>query len=201
MTKQTFVPMTTDNLKKEIIQIGKVGAKLNIRIQIAAQNAIHYSIVHGYIEYANLLLLSMNNGQRKNSLVAFMEKHGKLAYSKENKGFVFKKRDDVTVESCANINEHWQDAIKVPELKSTYDFDDEASRFIKKMEKAIQQDNATIKAAGVYDYMVAAFNQFHADQIAIEEMADEDESNTVDDVTEEIAELLAAERNPIQLAA
>lgn len=185
--KQTFVPMEQSALNKEITSIAKTGNRLNVRIQHAALNAIFYSIQHGDIGFGQRLVLALNNGQRKNSLVAFLEKHGKFQWSKEQKSLVFKKRDDLTVESLAEIKEHWFDAIKAPEPKSMYDFEDEVNRFIKKMEKAVT-DKATIKHVEIMDYVNAAIAQYHEDQLKLQEA--EDDTVFGDEEQTELAELM-----------
>ena len=185
--KQTFVPMEQSALNKEITSIAKTGNRLNTRIQHAALNAIFYSIQHGDIGFGQRLVLALNNGQRKNSLVAFLEKHGKFQWSKENKSLVFKKRDDLTVESIAEIKEHWFEAIKAPEPKSMYDFEDEVNRFLKKMEKAVT-DKATIKHVEIMDYVNAAIAQYHEDQLKLQEA--EDDTVFGDEEQTELAELM-----------
>lgn len=201
MAKQIFEVMGKDELKKEIVQIGKAGARLNTRIQSAALNAIYYSIAEGYIHYGNMLYLSMNAGQRRNSLVAFLEKHGKFEWSKEQKEFIFKKRDDVTADSVKEITEQWHDAIKEPVIKSMYDFDADAVKFIKRMEKAIM-DKATIKNIELFDYISAAVNQYHADQVQ------DDDVNEVEFTDENLEEMQAlmqevveSSREPMRRAA
>ncbi len=173
MQKTQFVPMEKDALLKEISNIGKAGAKLNLRIQIAALNAIHYSIAHGYIEYGQKLVLAMNAGQRKNSLVAFLEKWGKFEWNKEQKNLVFRKRDDLTLGSVETIGEFWYDTIKAPEPKSMYDFEEDVQKFIKKMEKAIN-DQSTIVHSELRDYMVQAYQQWQQDQIVEEESSEQE---------------------------
>ena len=185
--KQTFVPMEQNALNKEITSIAKTGNRLNVRIQHAALNAIFYSIQHGDIGFGQRLVLALNNGQRKNSLVAFLEKHGKFQWSKEQKSIVFKKRDDLTVDSIAEIKEHWFEAIKAPEPKSMYDFEDEVNRFLKKMEKAVT-DKATIKHVEIMDYVNAAIAQYHEDQLKLQEA--EDDTVFGDEEQTELAELM-----------
>lgn len=185
--KQTFIPMEQTALNKEITSIAKTGNRLNVRIQHAALNAIFYSIQHGDIGFGQRLVLALNNGQRKNSLVAFLEKYGKFQWSKEQKSLIFKKRDDLTVESISEIKEHWFEAIKAPEPKSMYDFEDEVNRFLKKMEKAVT-DKATIKHVEIMDYVHAAIAQYHEDQLKKEELEAAEELS--DEEQTELAELL-----------
>lgn len=183
--KQSFVPMTQAELNKEISSIGKTGNRLNVRIQHAALNAVFYSIQHGDIGFGQRLVMALNNGQRKNSLVAFLEKYGKFQWSKEQKSLIFKKRDDLTIESIEGIKEHWYETIKAPEPKSMYDFEEDVYKFIKRMEKAVLE-HATIKNIQVMDYVKAAIDQYHAD-LAVAEEAEE----FTDEDLAETAELLA----------
>ena len=180
--KQSFVPLEQTALNKEITSIAKTGNRLNVRIQHAALNAIFYSIQHGDIGFGQRLVLALNNGQRKNTLVAFLEKYGKFQWSKEQKSLIFKKRDDLQVESIDAIEERWFDTIKAPEPKSMYDFEEDVTKFIKRMEKAVV-DHATIKHIEVMDYIKAAIDQYHQDQIV------HDEADTFDD--EDMAETAA----------
>ncbi len=186
-----FIAMPKAELAKEITGIAKTGNRLNVRIQIAALNAIYYSIAEGYIQYGQNLVMALNNGQRKNSLVAFLEKYGKFQWSKENKSLVFKKRDELTLESISEIKEHWFETIKAPEPKSMYDFEDEVNRFIKKMEKAVT-DKATIKHVKIMDYINAAIAQYHEDQLANEEAEDE--------VAEQVASTELSDAEQMELA-
>ena len=182
--KEHFVPMAQTELNKEITSIGKTGNRLNTRIQHAALNAIFYTITQGDIGYGQRLVMALNNGQRKNSLVAFLEKYGKFQWSKEQKSLIFRKRDDLTIESIDEIDEKWWDTIKAPEPKSMYDFEDDVSKFIKRMEKAVVE-HATIKHIEVMDYVKAAIDKYHADQI------EHDEAEFDDEDLAETAELIA----------
>lgn len=173
MKKQQFVLLGAAELNKEITSIGQVGNKLNIRIQHAALNAIHYSIAHGDIGFGQRLLLALTAGHRKNALVAFLEKHGKFQWDKESKQLVFRKRDDLHADKVADITDYWHEALKEPEVKSMYDFEEEAARFLKRLEKEMKAD-ATIKGKDMYDYISAAIAQYHQDQVAEQKTVEEE---------------------------
>lgn len=190
MTQKQFIPMESNLLNKEIQAIGKTGAKLNVRIQIAALNACWYSIQHGDIGFGQRLLLSLSAGHRKNSLVAFFEKHGKFQWNKELKSLVFRKREDVNIDSIAEVTEQWHEALKEPEIKSAFDFDEDAAKFLKRMEKAIKQDNAVIKNVGLYDAIAEAVAKYHADQI---DLSNEEDEEIVEDQPIEAMEADAIE--------
>lgn len=201
MAQNKFVPMQAAELNKEIIAIGKVGAKLNTRIQLAAINAIHYSVVHGDIGFGQRLVLAMNNGLRKNSLIAFLEKHGKFMWSKEEKSLIFKKRDDVDAETVTKISEHWSEALKEKEPVSMYDFELEAQNFLKKLEKQLKS-NAQIKGASLFDYVSNAIAQYHQD--TLEETTSNNDVDPIEEATAIIAEteaIIESSRHPMQLAA
>lgn len=165
MKKTPFVAMEKDLLNKEIKAIGKVGQRLNVRIQIAALNACYYSIQYGDIGFGQRLLKELTSGQRKNSLVAFLEKHGKFQWDKELKDFVFFKREDLTADSVGDIVEGWWEAVKEPEIVSIRDFDTMATKFLANMEKLIKQDNLTIKNSGMQDHIASAIQQYHVDKV------------------------------------
>ena len=200
-TKQAFVPMSSDLLNKEITAIGKLGARLNVRIQLAALQAIWYSIKHGDIGFGNRLVMALNNGQRKNSLVAFLEKHGKFEWDKTQKQLVYRKRDELQPESVESITEFWFEAIKAPEPKSIYDFADDVKRLLKRMEKAIT-DKADIKHVELFDEISHVFGEFQetSNRVALtsdNEVTDEE----VEEIGAELAEALTtASRQELKAA-
>jgi len=192
-TKQ-FVPMAKADLAKEITSIGKVGNKLNMRIQIAALNAVYYSIAEGYIQYGDNLVMSLTNGHRKNTLVAFLEKFGKFQWSKEKKSFVFRKRDELTLESVSEITEQWYDTIKAPEPVSSIDVESKFESWLKNITK--QADEAlNPQHKDLLAVLAKAHADWHEAQIEVE---DDDE------VTEEISSLMElavnAERKELRAA-
>lgn len=178
--KKAFVPMAKADLAKEITSIGKVGNKLNMRIQIAALNAVYYSIAEGYIQYGDNLVMSLTNGHRKNTLVAFLEKFGKFQWSKEKKSFVFRKRDELTLESVSEISEQWYDTIKAPEPVSSIDVESKFESWLKNITKQADE----------------ALNPQHKDLLIVLAKAHADwheaqaELESDDEVTEEISSLM-----------
>lgn len=186
--KQTFVPMEQSALNKEITSIAKTGNRLNTRIQHAALNAIFYSIQHGDIGFGQRLVLALNNGQRKNSLVAFLEKHGKFQWSKEQKSLVFKKRDDLTVESIAEIKEHWFEAIKATEPKSMYDREEEITKLFKRWEREAAMPGIVVKHSALESILLNAYNDYHMALLVDDEIADNVEFG--DEEQTELAELM-----------
>lgn len=187
--KQHFVPMDKQELAKEITNIGKTGNKLNLRIQIAALNAVYYSISEGYIQYGQNLLMSLTNGQRKNSLVAFLEKHGKFQWSKEAKDFVFRKRDDVTLETLDEINELWYETIKAPEIRSSLDVEDSFTKWYNRMEKEAKLI-ANVKHKEFLEALGEFHAQWHSAQVDIQEEEQTEEEVFSDDSLPELTTLM-----------
>jgi len=87
--------LSANDLTAKIVAIGKSATELQSEIQIAAVNAIGYSIQHGDIRFGQKLFDVLPTGIRRQSLVAFFEKHGQFAYLKEDKKFAFYKVDGI----------------------------------------------------------------------------------------------------------
>lgn len=193
MSKIAFVVMAASALDKEIKSIGVAGNKLNTRIQIAACNAIHYSIAHGDVGFGQRLVLALNNGQRKNSLVAFLEKFGKFQWNKEEKSLVYRKRDELKAEDATTLVETidvpWFEVLKAPEVKSMYDFDDGFSRFLKQAKKMAENPDVVFKGGEHMSAMLAYYNQLVAAE-AIEK--ENEESTFTPEELEETAALMQA---------
>ena len=196
-----FTHVSSDVLNKEIKSIGQTGNKLNTRIQLAALNACYYSLEHGDIGYANRLFLAMNAGQRRNSLVVFMEMHGQLQWDTQTKQFLYKKWETKPDDVEAYLSEvvmQWHEAVKEQAIKSTFDWDAEAAKFIKRMEKAISDKNVTNKNSELHDYLAEAIAKYHADQVAseddtvIEELSEEEVKNEIGRLMGGINQRLAA---------
>lgn len=188
MAKSAFVPMEQTLLNKEITSIAKTGNKLNIRIQIAAVNACFYSIAHGDIGFGQRLVMALNNGQRKNSLVAFLEKFGKFQWSKEQKQLIFRKRDELSLESLDEIKEHWYETIKAPEPVSMVDCEQGFERWLKNITKQAEAA-ATVKHKEFLD----ALGEFHAAWMAAQVEAEGGDGEAEDEVLsvdEQIAALM-----------
>lgn len=168
MENLQFKPMNSAELDKEIKSIDKAGNNLNKRIQAVALNALWYVNKHGDIGFANRLMLAMNSGQRRQSMVVFLETHGKLEWNGTDKAFVFRKRDDVNENTVATINEFWYDALKEPPIRSSVDFEDKVHKFIKSLERDINNSKVVVEHSSLYDYMAKAYSEYQADQIALE---------------------------------
>ena len=197
MAKIAFVVMAASALDKEIKSIGVAGNKLNTRIQLAACNAIHYSIAHGDVGFGQRLVLALNNGQRKNSLVAFLEKFGKFQWNKEEKSLVYRKRDDIPNTEATTrveaITEMWFDTVKPPAIQSMYDFDSSFEKFIKSAKKMAENPDIVFEGGEDMSALLEAWASIKAAKALTEEEAKEEieQSDVTTDGTftaEEVAE-------------
>lgn len=126
------------------------GKSLNKDIQKLAATAIGYANVHGDVTVAQGIYESIanNKGLRIKSFVAYLEKHGKLEYSKDAKNFIHRKRDDVitdVMELFLHLAENpWYEAIKGKDPVSMYDLSAKIAALVKQAESMAQQESVTV---------------------------------------------------------
>jgi hypothetical protein len=126
------------------------GKSLNKDIQKLAAAAIGYANVHGDVTVAQGIYESIanNKGLRIKSFVAYLEKHGKLEYSKDAKNFIHRKRDDVitdVMELFLHLAENpWYEAIKEKDPVSMYDLSAKIAALVKQAESMAQQESVTV---------------------------------------------------------
>lgn len=149
------------NEVSKIIQgIKKSGAKLDKAIQTASVQAIGYSIIHRDIRMANELYNALPNGSRRASLVAYLEKHGNFVYMTTEKQFQFFENPDVDgfddVIEKELLSTPWHEA-KKEVVKSSYDVDASFARFLKQVQKAIE-DGLEVKSIEKFN----ALKEFNA---------------------------------------
>lgn len=129
------------------------GKTLNRDVQKLAMNAIAYANIHGDITIANTAhdAIKGNKGIRVNSFVKYCETYGKLQYSKESKGFVYRKRDDVLTDPMelflALGESPWYEAVKQETPESIYDMAEMVKKFIAKCEKLAANPAVTLEHA------------------------------------------------------
>ncbi len=141
--------MAAAELANVITRIGKDNASLANRIQAAAVECIGQSIVHRNITPAQQLYDNLGTSQRRDSLVAYFEKFGNIAWDKTNKKIVFfdveKITDGKTVlawtEDYVDVvaGSKWDAAKKQSEPVSQYDVSTEVAKFIATMEKRAER--------------------------------------------------------------
>jgi hypothetical protein len=158
--------LSTSELNTKINAIKKSASELQSEIQLSAVNAVGYSILHGDITIGQKLLDALPNGVRKASLVAFFEKHGNFAWLKEEKRLAHYKNDERAFDEKFLMEQSWASA-KKEVIVSEYDLDDMFTKFMKRMETAFKQHDAsgvTIKNSEIYDYLVSARDSYNADK-------------------------------------
>jgi hypothetical protein len=132
-------------------RIGRTQATLTADIQTAAINAVAHSLLHGNVQCAMVLYNVMGKSLRKDSLVAWLEKYGAVAWSKNEKKFLYFKRDDVkfTEEYAEQLaGDPWNTAVRQPDTTSKYDIDAMFDKFLARCRK-IAEDAKSDKSIKV----------------------------------------------------
>lgn len=156
--------MQSADLIKKIGSIGKASAKLVKDIQLAAVNAVGYSIEYGDITFAQRLYDAVGTGVRRQSLVAFFEKYGQLCYSSTEKKFVFYKVEGIEFNEEALLATPWNDA-KKEIIVSELDAADMVSKLIKRIESGIEK-KVSVKNSALLDDLKIMYSQYLQDQAA-----------------------------------
>lgn len=159
---------TAEVLNSKITAVGKSAGELQSAIQEVAVQAVGYSIEHGDIRYGQKLFDVLPSGVRRASLVAFLEKHGNFAWSKEEKCFKFFKGlgEPRVFDEQALMTVNWASASKET-IVSSYDLESIMTKAIKAMEKAFKEHEKSgvkIENSEVYDYLVSARDAYNSDK-------------------------------------
>lgn len=150
--------MQSADLIKKIGSIGKATAKLTKDIQVAAVNAVGYSIIHGDVTIAQRLYDAVGTTVRRQSLVSFFEKYGQLCYSTVEKKFVFFKVEDIKFDEAKLMATPWQDA-KKEVIVSELDASDMVAKLIKRLESGIEKQ-LTVKHSALLDDLKIMYAQY-----------------------------------------
>ena len=166
--------ITAKDLESKIASVGKSAGELQSAIQECAVQAIGYSIEHGDIRYGQKLFDVLPSGVRRASLVAFLEKHGNFAWSKDEKCFKFFKGlgEPRKFDEVALLAINWASATKET-IVSSYDLESIMTKAIKAMEKAFKEHEKSgvkIENSEVYDYLVSARDAYNADKFTTPEL-------------------------------
>lgn len=156
---------TAEVLQQKISAVGKSAGELQSAIQEVAVQAVGYSIEHSDIRFGQKLFDVLPNGVRRQSLVAYLEKHGNFAYSKEEKCFKFFKGlgEPRVFDETALMAISWATATKET-IVSSYDLELIMTKAIKAMEKAFKENEKSgvkLENTMAYDYMVQARDAFN----------------------------------------
>lgn len=162
------------DLESKIAIVGKTAGELQGAIQECAVQAVGYSIEHGDIRYGQKLFDVLPSGVRRASLVAFLEKHGNFAWSKEEKCFKFFKGlgEPRVFDEVALLSISWASATKET-IVSSYDLESIMTKAIKAMEKAFKEHEKSgvkIENSEVYDYLVSARDSYNAEKYSTTEL-------------------------------
>jgi hypothetical protein len=150
--------------------IGSRGKALNRDLQKIACTAIGYANIHGDITVAQSAFeaIKENKGIRLNSFVRYLETFGQLAYDKESKNFVYRKRDDVckdVMELFLTLSEHpWFEAIKQETTESIYDVAEMVKKLVERCEKLAKSEKNVIENA----QMIETLKLLVADDVEVE---------------------------------
>jgi len=180
----TFKLMDTPTFNKLVGKIGKTQAALTADIQTAAIHAVAHSLLHGNVMPAQNLYGAMGKSVRKDSLMAYLEKHGAIAWSKLEKKVLYFKRDNVVFDDDyveMLQGDPWNTAIKQPETVSKYDIDAMFDAFLAKCRKIVKESQAnpslkvvnadlldTLSSAEAKWFDTKAVREAKADQTVIE---------------------------------
>lgn len=157
-----FALLGTSELNKKIAGIGKASAKLANDIQVAAVNAIGYSILHGDITIGQRLYDALGTAMRRQSLVTYFEKHGQFVWLSGEKKFGFFKREGIEFNPDVLMGMSWDEA-KKEVITSELDVEDMVKKLIKKIENAIDK-GTEVKHKDLYSDLTHTLAQYHADQ-------------------------------------
>ena len=172
--------LTKQESLKLISSIAVRGKRLDADIQEVCLSAVFYSVRYNDVDISKKLIECLHTGARKQAIVDFLEKFGKMEY----KGNTMKYRQSAETftipgegegefEQCdvadcyeneamtafymATIRSHWT-AFRPENIKSGFDELDFAKKFINRMEKELKLGN--VKHPELYDGMALAFNAF-----------------------------------------
>lgn len=158
------------DLEAKIAIVGKSAGELQSAIQECAVQAIGYSIEHGDIRFGQKLFDVLPSGVRRQSLVAFLEKHGNFAYSTQEKKFAHYKTKE-TFDQALLMETSWASATKET-IVSEYDIEDMFTKFMKRVDSAYKQHDTkgvAIKNSAMYDYLVEARDRYNQEVYASNE--------------------------------
>lgn len=125
-------------------------------LQKLAVNAIAYSIDHGDVQPANRLLGAMQRSLRRDSMVKFLEVHGKLAYMKSDEKFAYFKDGRDTYDGDVLMSIKWFEAKKERPIESVYDLQAAFDKFMASVAKKIESKGIDVKNAALFNYLTDA---------------------------------------------
>lgn len=187
--------MDMSELSKLIGQIGRQKVQLQESIQHAAIQCVAQSIVHRNVTPAIELFNNCEGALRRDSLVAFFERYGNIAYmskaKKDEPKLAFYEvkigaahaamravDDDGKCDFKVGDKLGWTDnyelvvkaadwtkAKKEAEIKSEHDLFAEAQKFIARIGKLAADTQANVKGRGLVDVLYKAYITYQAEEV------------------------------------
>lgn len=151
--------------------IGRSTIKTEAQIQHVAVQCIAQSIVHRNATPAKELYDNLPKGFRHDSLAAYFEKFGNLAF--KDKSIVFfdcektpngKKLEWTPVYEISVEAMHWTNGTKKPVPKSVYDADEEIGKVLERLVKLASDSTKTMKNKELLERVVATYNAYSMEQ-------------------------------------
>jgi hypothetical protein len=156
-----FALLSSAELNKKIAGIGKASAKLTRDIQVAAVNAIGYSIEYGDITIGQRLFDALGSSMRRQALVSYFEKNGQFCWSSSEKKFVFFKVEGIKFNPDLLMTMPWDEA-KKEAIVSEIDVEDMVKKMIKKIENSIEK-GIEVKHKDLYSDLTHCLARYHSD--------------------------------------
>lgn len=170
---KAFNLMTADAFNKLCDSVKKRIKLTEDDLQRLAINAIGYSILQNDVQPANRLFLILGRSLRRDSMVAYLERHGQMAFMKQNgEKFEFFKREGIEFKPDTLAGLKWYEAKKENPIVSEWDLQAEFDKFMKKVTTKMQDKAITVENAKLFDFLNAASAEYSS--IAHTEAADGD---------------------------
>lgn len=174
--------------------IGKSGKVLESQIQAAAVQCIAQSVIYRNSTPAQSLYEALPKGQRHDSLVAYFEKFGNLAYSKAEKKIVFfdvekvldKTLDWTDIYAAEVVAFHWTNGTKKPEPKSAYDVAEELGKLIERLTKLSSDSTKDVKHKDLLAKVTETMNAYNFQEFRVEvkaELTEDDKAILLEEAT------------------
>lgn len=160
----TFAVLEASAVSTLIASVKTSGARFDALVQRTATQCVAHSILHGNVNPANDLLNALPKGSRRDSMVAWFEKYGNMAWRKAEKRIDFFKVIDKAECTDAYLKEvsvsPWTSGTKPAAIVSTYDLEQEFGKVLDRMGKLVGDSSKTIEHADLYTKLKAAYTAY-----------------------------------------
>jgi len=155
--------LSSDDLVKLIASVKTSGSRFDALVQKAAIQCVAQSIVHSNVTPANDLFNALPKGSRRDSLVAWFERHGNMAWMKAERKIAFYKAVEVeawTPEYAVEVGGNmWTTGTKAPEIKSSYDLEEEFGKVFDRLGKVMSDSTKEVAHRDLYAELKAVYNK------------------------------------------